>query len=223
MMHFQSLFTLSVALLAGTSIAAEQNGGEIPYGLRRGRAKLSASDLLMGSASAVVTPLATPAASTATFPFPHSSSSTSAMKSMRPKSSAAKASSSSFQSSIRPSTPSSSTPSSSAHPSAIHASHAANQPVVTGAADVASAGIGSDDAGLPVSEIADSADTGAKSDAPFWNKPIQETKGKKARPNAPDFSSAPDMQVNSKDACSLRCSNLADQCAELLPHNQDFW
>jgi hypothetical protein len=210
-MHFQSLLTISIAVLAGTSIAADYNGDGVPSVLRKGRTKLRASDLLSGSSSAnVATPL--PSSSSRAFSFsiptPSASASTSAVhKSIaRPSSSA---SLSSFKSSTRPAVQSSSA----AHrPS--QATHAVHQPAASGA-NTPSSG----DASVPVSDLYESASDNP-SHKPFWSKPLKDNKGK---PNAPDFSAAPDASINSKDGCSTKCLDWANECAELLPHNQDFW
>ena len=75
---------------------------------------------------------------------------------------------------------------------------------------------------IPVQELANQADATADKDAdkPFWSRPVSDNK---PRHNAPDFSEAPETRVDDKDSCSLRCQDLANQCAELLPSDNDFW
>lgn len=233
-MHAQSLLTFSVALLAGTSFAAEYNGGEIPAVLRKERTKVHGSDLPFGSSSAAGVGSAIPTPSnfrgfssaalpssgsfgrTPSFSLP-SSAPTPSFSVPVPSSAATPGfafPSSSFL--VKPSTsakPSASVRPSSAHGFAPQGTHGAQQAASSGKATSA--------ANLPVSEIASStAKDGSKK--PFWNKPIANTQGPPS-PNTPDFSVTPNENINSKDGCAVRCSDLANQCAELLPHNQDFW
>ncbi|RAO65567.1 uncharacterized protein BHQ10_001579 [Talaromyces amestolkiae] len=217
-MYFQNVLAFSVALLAGTSIAADYNGGEIPSNLRKNRSKLRAADLLSGSSSAQVVTVTPMAAAT-----PSSSAVADASKVMVPMSSVAKATSSAapssskhatrFQSSVRPSK-SVAASSSAAHRPA-QGTHAAQMPASSPST------VGDNDVSVPVQELAKQADATANKDAnkPFWNRPISDSK---PRPNAPDFSEAPETRVDDKDSCSLRCQDLANQCAELLPKDNDF-
>jgi hypothetical protein len=217
-MYFQNLVALSVALLAGTSIAAEYNGGEIPSNLRKGRSKLRAADLLSGSSSAKVVTVTPFSAAT-----PSSSSVAGASKVMVSMSSVAKATSSAapssskhasatkFGSSAKPSKSVAAT-SSAAHRPAQSAQKPASNPSNADEHDVS----------IPVQELASQADATANKDAdkPFWSRPVSHNK---PRPNAPDFSKDPETRVDDKDSCSLRCQDLANRCVELLPNDNDFW
>ncbi|EED24327.1 hypothetical protein TSTA_076940 [Talaromyces stipitatus ATCC 10500] len=196
-MYFQNLAAVSVALLAGTSMAAQYNGGEIPSNLRNGRAKLRAIDLLSGSSSAQVVTVT-----------PFAGAGADASKVMLSMSSIAKASSSAapslskprpsskFKSSAKPSK-SVAAGSSSAHRPAQE-THAAQKPSTSPSS--------ANDVSVPVQELAEQADstTNKDSDKPFWSKPISKPNGK-PRPNALDFSEAPEIRVDDKDSCSLRC------------------
>jgi hypothetical protein len=220
-MYFQNVVAFSVALLAGTSIAADYNGGEIPSNLRKGRTKLRAADLLSGSSSAnviIVTPIA--AATSSSSSVANASKVMVSMSSVAIPSSSAAASSSKhvaatrFQSSAKPSS-SVAASSSAAHRSA-QGTHAAQKP--------ASSPSTADEHGVsvPVQELSNQAAATADKDAdkPFWSRPVSNTK---PRPNGPDFSEAPKTRVDDKDSCSLRCQDLANQCVELLPNDNDFW
>jgi hypothetical protein len=217
-MYFQNILAFSVALLAGTSIATEYNGGEIPSNLRKSRSKLRAADLLSGSSSAQVVTVTPIAAAT-----PSSSAAADASKVMVPMSSVAKATSSAVPSSSNHASATKFKSSAKPSKSVAATSSAAHRPAQgTHAAQKPGSSHDEHDVSIPVQELASQADATADKDAnmPFWSRPISDTK---PHPNAPDFSEAPDTRVDDKDSCSLRCQDLANQCAELLPNNNDFW
>ncbi|QKX55892.1 uncharacterized protein TRUGW13939_02991 [Talaromyces rugulosus] len=223
-MYVQNLFTLSVAALAGSAIAAEYNGGEIPAALRQGRGKNRASS------SAAMSMMATPSSSSAAmsalpssammmmvtvtvtptvtespsaWPSPSSewpSTSPTAWPSAAPSPSASPSSSVAMQRSFTPKvSPSSSHLRSS---SATHAAMASSTPLIG-------------KIGVPVNDLVDNKDD--KSKQPFQNKA-----GKDKPAPAAQIIGTDDMRVNTKDDCSLRCQSLAEQCVELLPKDNDF-
>ncbi|KAH8697430.1 hypothetical protein BGW36DRAFT_461417 [Talaromyces proteolyticus] len=205
-MHFQSFLSFSFAALAGTVLAAEYNGGEIPSYLYQGRnrnfrssvagsssvATPASSSAAMRSESAMmvvtvtVTPTPTPTASSSSRPSPttfalHKSSGHGSSRAA----------------------------SSSHHVSSRHASSTKRHRAVASSTPlVGKIGVPTD------SPRTDKSD---EQHQPFWNT----QKNNKPAPEAPDFveDNAP---VNDKDACSLRCQDLANQCLELLPGNDDY-
>lgn len=74
-----------------------------------------------------------------------------------------------------------------------------------------------DKIGVPANDLVGNQDD--KTKQPFWNKSASKDKPAPAA-QLIDTGSVP---VNTKDDCSLRCQNLADQCVELLPKDNDFW
>lgn len=218
-MYFQNVLAFSVALLAGTTIAADYNSGDIPSNLRKGRSKLRAADLLSGSSSAQVATVTPIAAAT-----PSSSAVAEASKVIVSMSSVARATSSAppssskhatrFQTFARP--PKLVAASSSTVHRPAQGTHAAQTPASS------SSTVGENDVSVPVQELAKQADATGDKDAnkPFWSRPVSDSK---PRPNAPDFSEVPETRVDDKDSCSLRCQDLANQCVELLPKDNDFW
>lgn len=218
-MYFQNILVCSVALLAGTSTAANYLGGEVPSQLRKDRPAMNRPifDVASSSAAKMVT-VASSAAASSKVALPTSAA-------VREQVASSAAPSSSFKSSMRPSKASKSmaTASSSVrhHPAQATSAGSSSSKKLSNPGDVR----------LPVQEVTDQAMSKSEKDddkdrnkvyKPFWIKTYSFNSGK-ARPNTPGFSVAPEMRVDDKDSCSLRCQDLANQCAELLPNDNDFW
>lgn len=215
-MHFQNILVCSVALLAGTSTAANYLGGEVPSQLRKDRPIMNRPifDVPNSSAAKMVT-VASSAAASSKVALPTSAA-------VRKQVASSAAPSSNVKSSMRSSKASKSMATAFSsirhHPAKATPAGSSSSKKLSNPSDVR----------LPVQEITDQAMSNSEKDDDkdrnklFWIKPYS-FNGSKARPNTPGFSEAPEMRVDHKNSCSLRCQDLANQCTELLPNDNDFW
>ncbi|CRG84943.1 hypothetical protein PISL3812_02110 [Talaromyces islandicus] len=247
-MHVQNLFTFCVAALAGSAIAAEYNGGEVPAALRHPHGKQSSASIslmatpsssttamsemafhmpssaAMMMATVTVTPTITATPSSSDWPSTWSSTWSTAWSSGW--SSTWSTAWSTAWSSTWPSTWPSASPSSSmtnksftskvspsssqVHPSsASHVATASSTPLTDKPSIPKSDWVGNkNDTPTPAAQTTDTGSASVN---------IKETPAPATQTT--DTGSA---SVNTKDDCSVHCQNLANQCVELLPKDNDF-